>query len=94
MTIDDYLESLERSEVPAGLSPYLTALWHEKRGDWKRAHEIVQEIDNSTAAWLHAYLHRREGDQQNAAYWYGQAGKPVSRLSLDEEWRQLVEALL
>lgn len=94
MTIDEYLASLDDTEVPDGLSPYLTALWHEKRGDWKLAHEIVQEIEDSTAAWLHAYFHRREGDQQNAAYWYGQAGRPVSQLSLDEEWRQLVEALL
>jgi hypothetical protein len=94
MTIDDYLASLDGAEVPAGLSSYLTALWYEKRGDWKRAHEIVQEIDDSTAAWLHAYLHRREGDQQNAGYWYGQAGRPFSQLPLDEEWRQIVEDLL
>lgn len=61
---------------------------------WARAHEIAQKIDDADAAWVHAYLHRREGDQSNAAYWYRRAGKPVARGSLDEEWRAIVTALL
>ena len=69
-------------------------MWHEKRGDWKQAHETVQEIDDDIAAWLHAYLHRREGDLENAGYWYLRAGKPVSSLSLDEEWQEIVEYLI
>jgi hypothetical protein len=93
MTIDEYLSSIDGDHAPDGLSPYLTALWYEKRGDWKRAHEIVQEIDDVTAAWLHAYLHRREGDLDNAGYWYRQSGKPVARASLDVEWREIVDAL-
>ena len=76
------------------MSDLLRALWHERRGDWDRAHEIAQEIAGPDAAWVHAYLHRREGDQSNAAYWYRQAGHPVVRGDLDEEWRGLVEALL
>jgi len=94
MTLDEYLSSLAEPHPPAGLSQYLKALWLEKRGDWKQAHEIVQDIDDGTAAWLHAYIHRREGDQSNAAYWYSQANRPVSRSSLDDEWREIVEALL
>ena len=69
-------------------------MWHERRGDWTKAHEIAQDDDSRDAAWVHAYLHRREGDQSNAAYWYRQAAKPVIRGSLDQEWREIVEALL
>jgi hypothetical protein len=76
------------------VSPLLAALWHERRGDWTRAHEIAQEIDDETGAWVHAYLHRREGDESNAAYWYRRAGKPIARAGLDDEWRAIVEALL
>ena len=94
MTIAEFMASLDQPEAPTGLSPYLKALWYEKRGDWKQAHEIVQEIDDSTAAWLHAYIHRREGDRDNAAYWYRQAGRPVSTLALDDEWSEIVEALI
>jgi hypothetical protein len=72
----------------------LRALWHERRGDWARAHEITQDIDTPDAAWVHAYLHRREGDPSNAAYWYRHAGKPIERGSLDDEWRDIVSALL
>jgi hypothetical protein len=61
---------------------------------WTRAHEIAQDIETADAAWVHAYLHRREGDQSNAAYWYRRAGKPVARGSLDGEWRAIVTALL
>jgi hypothetical protein len=76
------------------VSDLLRALWHERRGDWDRAHEIAQEVAGPDGAWVHAYLHRREGDQSNAAYWYRQAGCPLVRGDLDEEWRGLVEALL
>ncbi|MEP7274497.1 MAG: hypothetical protein ABI882_23605 [Acidobacteriota bacterium] len=94
MKVEDFISSIEGPGPPDGSSPYLTALWHEKRGDWTTAHEIVQAIDDRTAAWVHAYLHRREGDQSNAAYWYGQADRSLPAASLDEEWEQIVEALL
>jgi len=61
---------------------------------WTRAHEIAQDIDTPDAAWVHAYLHRRDGDASNAAYWYRRAGKPVARGSLDEEWRAIAATLL
>jgi hypothetical protein len=69
-------------------------LWHERNGDWTKAHEIAQDIDGRDAAWVHAYLHRREGDLPNAAYWYRQAGKPVEKGDMDQEWRVIVGALL
>jgi len=94
MKLADFISSVEELNVPDGLSPYLTALWHEKRGDWNRAHEIVQEIDDRSAAWVHAYLHRKEGDQGNAAHWYRQAGRPFPSISLDEEWEEIVTALM
>jgi len=95
MTFDKFQASLEQDEPPAGLSPYLTALWRDHRGDWKSAHEIVQEIEDRNAAWVHAYLHRKEGDEDNARYWYRQAGKSFpSNQSLDEEWKGLTESFL
>ena len=79
---------------PDGLNAELVALWHEAHGDWDRAHQMVQDLDNADAAWVHAYLHRREGDQSNARYWYTRAGKPVCHLPLDDEWIQIAETLL
>ena len=94
MVIDAFEESLVQPTPPAGLSPAVEALWHERHGDWDRAHKIAQDIAGPEGAWVHAYLHRREGDESNAAYWYGQAGKPVVRGSLDDEWRAMAEVLL
>jgi hypothetical protein len=94
MNIDALEESLIQPAPPAGLSPAVEALWHERHGDWDRAHKIAQDISGPEGAWVHAYLHRREGDESNAAYWYAQAGKPVVRGSLDDEWRAMAEVLL
>jgi hypothetical protein len=87
-------QSLNRTTPPGGLARVVEALWHERRGDWNRAHEIAQNLPGADAAWVHAYLHRREGDQSNAAYWYRQAAKPIMHGALDDEWRSIVEALL
>ena len=94
MDVLSFEESLAEKAPPPGLSGALEALWHERRGDWGRAHQIAQEIAGPEGAWVHAYLHRREGDQSNARYWYGQAGKSVARGNLDEEWRAIVQVLL
>ncbi len=74
----------------------LRALWHDHRGDWKRAHAMVQADDGPEAAWVHAYLHRKEDDASNAAYWYRRAGRPIAAasLSLDAEWAEIARALL
>jgi hypothetical protein len=92
--LQTFERSLTAQAPPAGLSDLVVALWHERRGDWTRAHEIAQDIETPDAAWVHAYLHRREGDPSNAAYWYRRAGKPVARGGLDEEWRAIVTVLL
>lgn len=79
---------------PPESSPEVVALWHDAHGDWDRAHQVVQDRETPAAAWVHAYLHRREGDDGNARYWYSRAGQPVCRVSLDEEWAQIAAALL
>lgn len=71
--------SLEAATPPPGATPPLRALWHGLRGNWHVAHEIVQAEDDRDSAWVHAWLHRVEGDLANARYWYGRAGKPVAR---------------
>ena len=78
----------------SGLPPLLHALWHEAHGNWDRAHTIAQDIENPDAAWLHAYLHRKEGDATNAAYWYRRAGRSVFTGSLHAEWTTLATHLL
>lgn len=94
MTLDDFRKSLTSTEPPAGLSPALAGLWWDAKGDWHRAHESAQRDEGIEGAWVHAYLHRKEGDQSNAAYWYHRAGKPVCREPLDAEWITVVTTLL
>lgn len=86
--------TLHQTNPPAGLPPLVEALWWEAKGNWTRAHEIAQEIHTRDAAWVHAYLHRREGDASNAGYWYRNSGRPVSTLPLDQEWREIASELL
>jgi len=80
--------------LPNGLTPALQALWHEAQGGWQQAHDVLQHDDSADGAWVHAYLHRVEGDPGNAAYWYRRAGRPVSAASLADEWRAIATALL
>ena len=94
MTLDEFEQSTSAAAPPDGLTPALTALWHDARDDWTRAHTVAQDIDDETGAWVHAYLHRKEGDQGNAAYWYRRAGRAIASGSLTNEWRQIVRALL
>jgi len=75
------------------MAPALRALWHDARGDWNAAHQVAQEIDDETGAWVHAYLHRKEGDPDNARYWYARARKPEASDSLEAEWERIVAAL-
>ena len=87
-------ELKELATRPVGVSDELVALWQDARGDWNGAHATVQDLETPAAAWIHAYLHRREGDQSNARYWYTRAGKPPCRLSLEEEWVEIASELL
>lgn len=94
MTVDDFRHSLTAANPPAELSLALAALWWDAKGDWVRAHEAAQQDEGPGGSWVHAYLHRKEGDQSNATYWYGRAGQPVSRQPLDAEWLTIVSDLL
>ena len=94
MQLGEFRESLKEAHPPRGLSALLSALWHDARGDWARAHEIVQGEKSKTAARVHAYLHRKEGDLDNAAYWYRRAGQPVATDALEVEWNRIAAALL
>jgi hypothetical protein len=93
MTLDEFRKSLTDSAPPA-VPDALRALWHDARGDWQAAHAIAQDVDNDAGSWVHAYLHRKEGDQSNAAYWYRRAGKPLAAGSLEAEWEAIASALL
>jgi hypothetical protein len=93
MTLAEFsgLASLDKL---GALSPLLRALWHDARGEWDKAHALAQEVDDRNGAWVHAYLHRKEGDLANAAYWYGQAEQPVATDSLEAEWKRIAATLL
>jgi len=93
VTLDDFKATLA-SAVPPAVAPAVLALWHDARGDWDDAHRVAQDVDDATGAWVHAYLHRKEGDAGNAAYWYGRARRPVATGDLQAEWGQIVSALL
>ena len=94
MTIDDFTATLESATPPTGVGAALVALWHDARGDWNAAHEVAQDVPDPEGAWVHAYLHRKEGDAGNAAYWYRRARRPVSTAPLEAEWREIASALL
>jgi hypothetical protein len=89
-----YIASLEGVAPPPDLSAPLAGLWWAMRDDWDRAHKTVQGEDSRDAAWVHAYLHRVEGDLGNAGHWYRQAGKPAANDSLQAEWERIVTTLL
>ena len=94
MTLDDFKASLNGATPPAGLPPLLVALWHDAKGDWDAAHGAAQDVNDEDGAWVHGYLHRKEGDEANAGYWYRRAGRPHSRAPLQEEWDEIASALL
>ncbi|WP_249165738.1 hypothetical protein [Bradyrhizobium sp. AUGA SZCCT0431] len=90
----DFRASLSGTSPTPSLEPPLAALWWAAKGQWDEAHKIVQDENTRDAAWVHAYLHRVEGDLGNAGYWYRQAGQPVAKDSLEAEWERIVSALL
>jgi hypothetical protein len=94
MTFEDFHTSLTGPNPPLSLSFYLQALWYDAKGDWEKAHTIIQDIPDKTASWIHAYLHRKEGDIWNADYWYSKAGRKRPEVSLSLEWENIVKELL
>jgi hypothetical protein len=97
MSFKEFAASVERdAQPPAGLNGALQALWHDARGDWATAHRLAQEDGSDRGAWVHAYLHRKEGDAENATYWYVRAGRsrPADDVTLPGEWEQIARELL
>jgi hypothetical protein len=94
VTLAEFTRTTSEDTPPSALSPDLLALWHDAKGNWAGAHEVAQNIEGATGAWIHAYLHRKEGDLGNAGYWYRRANKPECREPLDSEWNQIATALL
>jgi hypothetical protein len=94
MTPSDFKTSVTGDKPPTDLTPPLEALWWAAKGDWDKAHKIVMDQDTADAAWVHAYLHRVEGDLPNARYWYGQAKREPANGALEAEWAAITAALL
>ncbi|RYG27330.1 MAG: hypothetical protein EOO01_41525 [Chitinophagaceae bacterium] len=91
MTYDEFVKSLSLQTPPETLSAELKALWYDGKEDWESSHNIAQDINDQNGSWIHAYLHRKEGDISNARYWYSRAGKNECRATLKEEWELLVK---
>jgi hypothetical protein len=94
MKYEEFQKTLSSAKPPAGISDYLKSLWYDAKGDWEGAHNIIQKIDDITAAWIHAYLHRKEGDTANADYWYQRAGRKRPATTLREEWDDITSELI
>ena len=94
MNLQIFKESLSAAQPPGDANEYIKALWYDANGNWDKAHKLIQDINDSNASWIHAYLHRKEGDMSNADYWYSKAGKNRPSVSLYMEWEQIVNALL
>ena len=93
MTLDEFIATIPTDRAPDA-PLLLQAMWHDAKGDWHRAHAIAQSVGDASGAWVHGYLHRKEGDIENAGYWYRQAGQPIATDSLEAEWRRIVLTLL
>ena len=94
MNLSQFRNSLANPKPPPGLAPALTALWWAAKDKWEKAHNIVMDEGDKDCAWVHAYLHRVEGDLSNAGGWYRRAGRPASTAPLKEEWETIARALL
>ena len=90
MNFEEFQKSLSFSD-PGEIAVYLKSLWYDAKGDWDKAHKIIQDIEDKNAAWIHAYLHRKKGDIGNADYWYRRASKKRPEYSLEKEWEELVK---
>ncbi len=94
MNFEAFRQSLSSTKPPAELSVQLCSLWYDAKGNWSHAHDLVNDLTDPVSAHIHAYLHRKEGDEWNAGYWYNRAGKKKFTGSLEEEWENLVKTYL
>ncbi|HRI20301.1 MAG TPA: hypothetical protein PLA68_05085 [Panacibacter sp.] len=94
MLFEDFTACIESGSMAESLSVYLKALWLDANGNWEAAHNLIDDMEDAKACRVHAYLHRKEGDNGNANYWYRKAGRTMPSLSLKQEWESIVRSLL
>jgi hypothetical protein len=94
MQFETFHQSIKDAMPPEGITVHLLAMWYDGHGNWDKAHSMVDNLEDETACWVHAYLHRKEGDIWNADYWYRKAGKTRPDVSLQKEWEIIVQSLL
>lgn len=94
MTLEQFRDTLSRDEPPRQLSVALLALWWDAKNNWKQAHDVAGQDEGPAAAWVHAYLHRKEGDPANAGYWYRRANRSPASGPLEPEWVEIARSLL
>jgi hypothetical protein len=94
MNFETFQQSLSNTTPPTGASIYIQSLWYDGKGNWDQAHNLIQDLNDKNASWIHAYLHRKEGDVWNANYWYTKAGQRMPGYTLEQEWEELVKAML
>lgn len=94
MTLEDFKASVSENQTPQDISSPLLAMWYDAQDDWDSAHDIAQDLHTNEGSWIHAYLHRKEGDIFNARYWYSRAGKEEYKGALEDEWEYIVSDLL
>jgi len=93
-TLTEFKESLNLEQPVSSISVQLKSLWYDGKGDWHKAHALIDQLTDHQSAWVHAYLHRKEGDTWNADYWYSKAHQTRPDVPFEKEWEQLVVALL
>ena len=94
MNLEEFRKSLSTSTPPENISSHLKALWYAGKDDWEASHNIAQDIHDKNGSWIHAYLHRVEGDTFNANYWYNKAGRRMPGYSFQQEWEEISVALM
>lgn len=94
MHYEEFIVSLKNSEPPQDLSKPGQAMWWDAKGHWDKAHAIAQDDPDLNGSWIHAYLHRKEGDNGNAGYWYNRAGRDFPLINIDEEAREIIIHIL
>jgi hypothetical protein len=94
MDLLEFKSSLNNASPPQGISALLEAMWYDGKGDWEASHNIAQHITTKDGSWIHAYLHRKEGDNGNAGYWYARAGRKFPSIGVEEEWEVICSELL
>jgi hypothetical protein len=94
MTLQEFKSSLSQNKPPQQLSVLLQALWYDGKENWEAAHDLAQDVNTPYGSWIHAYLHRKEGDNGNASYWYQKANRKMPLYSLGQEWEEITEHFL